>query len=303
MSVTLFSSKSSENLYKKFEDEKEKKSIQDLGTYKILHSGGYGKSYYVGASEYIYETNTSVIKKRIEGHYERSINPDKAGPKIQLYTGCPFKEDGEHFAILHITNWLSIKRETYYSLGLDSDLVTFFDTFIKKYLYYCCIFVECGGECMGEACNCRDSIPSCTDSANLVKEPLCVIPLSEYISQSQEKNVLWDISRINLMRNLCVLKVKNGEIVSISLDPENGRTVKFHGDNFIVTYINLNKSSEDETITSSLNDFTVKNAKGYLTKRLKVSYLSNTNYINNLKTAINILDPDKKFTSEYKDIK
>lgn len=296
-----------ENLWKESLSRKDRDFVK-LGSYDIMHSGGFGNEYYVGPStsietkrEYRYgEDRIVTTRKHVEGHYKRSVNGDKSGPSIDLYSGCPL-DDGIIPGILHKTTWLTLNKKTYFSWKLDSLLSNCFEQYIKCICYPGCLAIEWIGGCFSDMCECgrcyKNCLSSCTNGIDSEKTAFCVVPISEYIKQSEQIQALNAISDIR-SKNLCFLKVKNGEVQSISVE---NNYYTFDNNNFVLTYLNL-KNCPDK-IPSPLYDSQNKNGHGFLTKGLTINYLSDKKYIDKVKETIKIIDPNGKYLYSYKDRK
>jgi hypothetical protein len=174
-------------------------NVKKLGLYNIMHFGGVASSYYVPSSTYL-ETdreyhagygNVEVTKlKYQEGHTKNLYNPDKKGPLIDLYSGCPFEKDGDVPAVIYNSNWITLSKKNYFSWGLDSLLLRCFNQYVKCVCYPLCIFVECGLQSCFDTCDCgtgfNNCLSDCSNGIESEKNPFCVVPLSEYIKQSEQ---------------------------------------------------------------------------------------------------------------------
>lgn len=224
---------------------------------------------------------------------QNSLKNQEDGPQIQLYTGSPFSEDGEYPVILH-SNEIKMKKKEYKLLNLDSKATKFRDNYIKPLCLPLCLFLEIFCLEIEELTGTNPFEPWIHDVI-LDKKPFCVVPLSEYITQSHQLTALKQVAGDS--RSLGFIKVKNGVIHSLKVEPGYYRT---HNNNCVVTYIDLNKQSED--LDSSLDDKTNTGGTGYLTKRLKIQCLTENKYREKMKSVIKTLDPNGVHSSVYEHV-
>lgn len=224
--------------------EEKDRIANNIGIYTLMTSGGKG------TDVFIKHTNDKWLGVE-EGYYMETYLPNKSGGSIDVFTDCPYKNDGE-FPVIRRPNWIEMALETYYSLNLDPLLTTIYEKCSNIFVNTCFVCVR-GEEFI------------------TVKEATVVVPLSSYAKNSGQLKAIMSI----VSKDICFIKVKKGEIVSIDMHP---------------TY---NRDGENNFLVADKD-------KGYLTKKLTVFNLSDNEYLKKIKAALNDCDPEKKYTSYYK---
>lgn len=269
-----------EGVTKKSKSEEEKdKTVSLIGTVNIsCITGSISSTRTTPGTEYITPQYGGTYTRSITREVTTTTLINGLGASLSLYRGSPFKGDGEVPIIIHSLNTVALSTDTYQSLNLDSCITSFIDNHLIP-LYW-----------KGLDCYWRTFIHDSPlrKSDDSIWKTTCVIPLSEYIDQSEQLQAIYSISK----KDLAFLQVKNGEIQSISVKPFGSYSI----DNFVITYIQL---KQNDDFTFSLNRSSL-SGEGYLTKRLSINYLSNSKYTEKAKSILKILDPKSEHLDLYK---